>query len=283
MLVLLCLSAAGVSAQTSSVTAEAFRRINVRSGPAVNFPVIAQLESGDVVDVVGRSNADNDWLQVTFSGQTGWVAYFVVSVSGDLDALPIIELEAAATEAVELANSDLPQIAAVEALSATNATVTASAYRRANVRSAPNTAAAVIGQLQPGDIVTVTGRSNARGEWLQIEFNGQTGWVAFFLVSVEGALDTLPIQLEAAQTNALSTAQPVEVITRFNANLRASASLQGDIIAIIPFETVLTGDGRTRNGNWMRVTYEGETGWLLLSLVTIRNNGNIDTLPIIDN
>lgn len=76
---------------SAPVTAHAFRTVNVRSGPGVQFQTLGQLVSGDVVAVTGRSDSANHWLRVDFDGAPGWVAYFTVTVTGDTDTLPLVE------------------------------------------------------------------------------------------------------------------------------------------------------------------------------------------------
>lgn len=258
------------------VTAEAFRVVNVRSGPTVDNPVIGQLDSGDVVNVVGRSNAESDWLQVEFDNQLGWVAFFVVTVTGDTTLLPIIENLEAAQDETSLA---IAVEAPAELVISTD--VTATAYRRANVRSEPVTTAPVIAQLRPGDVVIVIARNNDESDWLQIQFDGQSGWVAYFLVSIEGNLEIIPIVDADTSIEATPTLEGsnVSLTTRYNANLRATPSLDADVVAVVPFGTTVSADTRTENG-WLQVTYEGQRGWILRSLVAVLDNGNLNTLPL---
>ena len=57
-------------------------RINVRSGPStVDYPIVGQLNPDDVVPALGITSAGN-WVQISFSGGTGWVYASYVSVSG---------------------------------------------------------------------------------------------------------------------------------------------------------------------------------------------------------
>lgn len=63
-----------------------------------------------------------------------------------------------------------------------------------NVRSGPGTNFSAIGQARNGERYDVTGK-NAAGAWYQINFNGQTGWVAGEYVIVEG--DASAIQVAA--------------------------------------------------------------------------------------
>lgn len=58
--------------------------VNVRSGPGTNFGVAGTLASGEIQIAFGR-NIDGTWLQIV----TGWVFAELVSVDGDIDALPV--------------------------------------------------------------------------------------------------------------------------------------------------------------------------------------------------
>ncbi len=57
--------------------------VNVRSGPStVDYPTpIGKLQPGDVVPALGITAA-GDWVQISFSGGTGWVYASFVSISG---------------------------------------------------------------------------------------------------------------------------------------------------------------------------------------------------------
>ena len=56
--------------------------INVRSGPStVLYPIIAQLNPGEVVPALGISPG-REWIQITYPGGTGWVYASFVSISG---------------------------------------------------------------------------------------------------------------------------------------------------------------------------------------------------------
>jgi hypothetical protein len=61
-----------------------------------------------------------------------------------------------------------------------------------NVRSGPGTNFGIIGQARNGERYDVTGK-NAAGNWYQINFNGQTGWVAGQYVVVEGDANTIQV------------------------------------------------------------------------------------------
>jgi uncharacterized protein YraI len=56
--------------------------INVRSGPStILYPIVAQLNPGDVVPALGIS-PKREWIQISYPGGTGWVYASFVSISG---------------------------------------------------------------------------------------------------------------------------------------------------------------------------------------------------------
>ncbi len=65
-------------------------RANVRSGPGLNFPIVAKAQPSETFEVRSRS-ADNEWWEIccvqteTISNTTGWLANSVVRVGGEGD------------------------------------------------------------------------------------------------------------------------------------------------------------------------------------------------------
>ena len=72
------------------VSIMAFGRVNVRSGPGINYEVVGQLEIDDEAQATARSNYNNDWLYVENNSIAGWVAYFTVTVRGNANELPVL-------------------------------------------------------------------------------------------------------------------------------------------------------------------------------------------------
>jgi uncharacterized protein YraI len=67
-------------------------RLNIRSGPGGDYPIVAKADPEEQLAVRGR-NAAGDWLQVVLPGGAGagWVAAEFVEVSGALQSLPVVE------------------------------------------------------------------------------------------------------------------------------------------------------------------------------------------------
>lgn len=289
LLTLASLVSAPLQAQDASgepVTVEAFRPTNIRSGPNTSYEVIAQLAEGEVVPVVGRSDIHSNWLRINADGRTGWVAYFTVTVNGDPTTVPILQQE----EAQGISAPITPT--ATEVPDTAQSSLYVTAYRRVNIRSGPGTEFSIIGVLVPGETADIIGSSGERAEWLQIDFNGSPGWVAFFVVNVSGDLTALAPQNDVARTLSLPAAflaeqtssiarNQVVVITRFNTNLREEPRFGSSVVAVIPYETTLEVDARTPNSDWLRVSYEGTEGWLITSLVN-RGVSDVTSLPVVD-
>lgn len=70
--------------------------------------------------------------------------------------------------------------------------VSAQTHVNLRIRSGPGTSYPSVGTIPRGVTVPVTGR-NAAGSWLQVQYNGQLGWVAAWYATVNGALNSVPV------------------------------------------------------------------------------------------
>ena len=75
-----------------TVTISAESGMNVRSGPSTATTALTALPNGAVVPAVGRS-ADSQWVQIFLADLkvNGWVFASLVTIEGDMAALPIAE------------------------------------------------------------------------------------------------------------------------------------------------------------------------------------------------
>ena len=262
---------AGKTIAQNDTIARAYRRVNVRSGPGTQYAIIGQLNSGNEVRITGRSNDDSDWLRIDFQGSDGWLAYFTVTVFGDVNRLDIV---APREDQSSLPTRSAPTSIAPEALS--NVFVTA--YRRVNVRNGPGSDYSSIGNLEAGTRADVIGRSND-DEWLQIDFGGKSGWVAFFVVSLTGSLENTDIVLISSE---IATEEPpgtLTIVTRYNTNLHEQPSLASSILGVVPFNTKIQADSRNDvSGTWVHIQDSTYQGWLLSSLTTVR--GDLTKIPV---
>jgi len=267
-----------VSAQDApdDVSVQAYRVVNVRSAPSVGSDIVTQLNPGDSAPVLARSNDSNDWLLIQVEDMQGWVAYFVVATTGDLSTVPIQEVEVApdASQEPSEENADI-------SLNSTG--VSAVAFRRANVRLLPSIDSEVVTILERGSVTPVLARSDEDSSWIQLETEQGVGWVAYYLVTITGDLDELPIiehEPAPAPTATPATVESLIVVTRYNVNLRTEPTLLSDQIMVIPFESEVTAQARDEDSRWIRVEYDNQIGWLLAALVTAQDAGDISALPV---
>lgn len=268
-----------------TVTATAFT--NVRSGPGTNYSIVGFLLEGDTVIADGRDSTANSWLRIDYDDGEGWVATSVVTVTGDPTTLDVVA-DAGGEETT--GNSD----------------VTATPEDTVNVRIGPGSSYAIVGQAEGGttlDVVGVTsldyplvcrgssifdtsGSDEQDDVWLQVNFNGYDAWVNYSVVAVSGPL--CDVEEAEFDSEELMDALPDEVqdalddvilVTQENTNLRFSNYPTSEVILVIPYDETLVAEARDSNSERVRVTYDDETGWISLSLVSI-SRGNVDDLPV---
>ncbi|MBC7812060.1 MAG: ferritin-like domain-containing protein [Burkholderiales bacterium] len=77
-------------ASTIGTISSSAAAVNVRSGPGGDFSLAGSATSGDTVQIMGR-NADGSWLMVNVNGATGWIAADLISMGGNISALPVTQ------------------------------------------------------------------------------------------------------------------------------------------------------------------------------------------------
>lgn len=154
---------------TSGVTAVvATGALNVRSGPGAAYSIVTTVNQGATVTLTGRNNLST-WVQVkTASNVTGWVNASLISITGTVSTLPVIDVPTQTATAV----------------------VNTGAL---NVRSGPTIQNSVVAVIQQGTVVGLIGR-NSNSSWVQVRLsNGQTGWVNASYVQANTTINSLPI------------------------------------------------------------------------------------------
>ncbi|MDR9503679.1 SH3 domain-containing protein [Brevibacillus agri] len=135
--------------QTATVQTDG---LNLRSESNTSSAILATLPIGSKLKVLEKQG---DWYRVqTSAGKTGWVAGWLVTVSG--------------------ANTPTPSGPYVTIINANT-----------NVRSGPGTEHSVLRQVQTGEKYSI---ENREGDWFKVTLSdGTTGYVAGWLVAASGA------------------------------------------------------------------------------------------------
>jgi uncharacterized protein YraI len=154
----------------------------VRGQPLASNSPLGLIDASTAIDVLGK-DASGKWFQIIYEkgqGGLGWVSAEYVRVP-DAETLPIA--------------GDPSGLAA-----------TGEILQQINVRSGPGTAHNALGTLNPGEVVTPTGKDSA-SLWLQIEFSGGPegkAWVAMSFVRLTG-VENVPIVAGSGEVIGTST------------------------------------------------------------------------------
>ena len=145
-------------------------KVNVRSGPGTSYASLGQLEAGMQVQVTVRDSSGT-WYRIVYPSAPqgdGWVAAQYVTLAAGahvpLDATP------------------------------TPSGPVGSVTQRLNVRSGPATSFNTLGTLEPGTVVSLTGK-NTTASWFQIVYAsgpGGRGWVTSQYIQADASL-SLPV------------------------------------------------------------------------------------------
>jgi lipoprotein-anchoring transpeptidase ErfK/SrfK len=73
---------------TPSIAVPDGSRVNIRSGPGTDYPVVGLFDPGTQAQVVGHYG---DWWQIEYAGTPAWVAEWVVTASS-VDGVPQVEV-----------------------------------------------------------------------------------------------------------------------------------------------------------------------------------------------
>lgn len=171
MLPLAAANAEETSAEVS-VYARTVVNLRIRTGPGTGYAQIDTAPRGTMLPVLARTE-DSRWLLIQHNGQQGWTAAWLTTLNGDVSAVPVSNGS----------TGTAPQ---------QNGSVTAVPRVNLRMRSAASTRSRTLGTVPAGVAVPVTSR-NAAGDWVQVSYNGRSGWVAAWYTTVNGDLNTVPV------------------------------------------------------------------------------------------
>jgi uncharacterized protein YraI len=222
-------------------------QLNVRAEPSTASPTLGILEAFAKVQILA-SDAGGSWYQILYAAGPqgkGWVtARYVEAAAG----------------------AEIPSLGGA---SPAGTGPSAVALQQINIRKGPGTAYDGIGTLNPGDVMTLTGK-DANGAWLQISFSGAPdgkGWVNAAFVQASG-VEGLPIVTEAGAvvgTGTPAPAAPAPTATRVAAFQDGdSAENPGANITLAPGGTrslIYSSDLSAPEGDaqdWIAIQFSGQ-------------------------
>lgn len=263
-----------ISAPTSDAKVTVLGEMNIRSGPSTEYEVIGDAVAGEEFAITGK-NADGNWWQIDFRGETGWI-YAPFVVAAEAEDVPVVG--AAMTE------TPVPEEETAEATVPTEIPIV-TVGGDMNVRSGPGEAYDRIGGAYAGEEFVITGKS-ADGDWWQIEFDDQDGWIYAPFVTATDA-DNVPIvdssmEEQPTPTAGSDTAAPeaegAVVTIDGDMNIRQGPGTDFARIggAFEGEEFDIT--GKSADGEWWQIDFDGEAGWVYAPLVTATNTEDVPSV-----
>ncbi|WP_152968519.1 SH3 domain-containing protein [Rossellomorea vietnamensis] len=197
--------------------------LRVRKGPSTSDVVVTVLQNGDTVTV---TEEDGDWLQIESGSTTGWVHREYITGSKSSQGKQSLHKQGIITD---------------DAL---------------NVRSSPSLQSSVLGVLNKGDEVEVTGSVSG---WYEIMFGDEIAWVSDSYV--EFSTGSLQRETNRSEEESSSTGEMIGIISVHGLNVRDETSLNGRIVG-----KVSKGEKYTllkEKNNWYQIKLSnGEKGWI---------------------
>jgi len=210
-------------------------RLNIRSGPGTQYPIVGVAHYQEVVSLTGR-NAAITWLQVRqTNGQQGWAdASFIVASAAHIAALPILD---------DIPPTPSPMPPSVDPFGRVTA-------YRLNVRSGSGRYYDIIGQLNREQVVSLVGRNTA-STWLQIRLpNGLEGWVSARYMWSRVPIYTLPVTGGDVPN---PSPEPIGYVIVNKLNVRSGPGTHYGIMGwVYRYQRVRVLD-RSYDGKWLKV------------------------------
>lgn len=270
--------------------------VNVRTGPGRGNPVMAQIPYNEDYLVLAGV-ADLSWLLIQLhDGREGWVSndwVWLYATNPDknmdttgggqpdfVDDIPRIDIEIA-PPAYPPENDPLRNF------------LTGSATDTLNLRDGPSLGASrIIGSVPQNAIFKVEAH-NGNGAWYLINYRGIRGWVSGpYVRLLDGYVRDLVVSSEVVAAPPFGEVfvpeddqgQPaVTVRGRANSNLklRDQPSIGiGEQIGSVPQDSEFVISGRTSNGSWYLITWDGQEGWVNAAYVIVFE-GTVSDIPIL--
>lgn len=244
--------------------------LNVRTGPGTNHSIIQTIDPGTRYPVVQKQG---DWYQIQLpSDNKGWVAGWLVkehAASGGGTHSPAASDSPAANQPATPAASPQSQANAGKTGSVQGASMTlnSSPY----IYPVPDAGTPAIGQLHPGQTITVLAR---QGAWIQFPYNGINAWISVGEPENSASPATDVTQGGQAQTptaagDAQNATQTITLTVKTDGlNLRSEGNTSSAILGTLPLNTQLT--VLKQQGEWYQVkTPDGKIGWVAGWLVSV--------------
>ena len=231
------------STTTKATTKKVYKTtdaVNVRKGAGTQYVSLGKTKKGETLTVKKKVG---NWYQVTYKKQTAYVAASYVKVT-TTTVKPVITKPTTATKP--------------------STTTTKNVYKAkdvVNVRSGAGTSFKSLGKLKKNQTLTVKKKS---GSWYQITFNGKTGYVADWYVTVTTVKSNSSTTTTTGTTTTATNNSKVYTTTSA-VNYRSTSSMDSIVLGTIPQGEKL--NVKKKIGDWYEITYSGKTVYVSAAYV----------------
>ncbi len=231
---MLAVGATAARADSEGVGTVTASALNIRSEASASAAIVACPPQGTKVLVTGDSG---DWYQVYYDGHSGYMSkeYLDFSESGDI-----------ALGTGTVTGNDVC------------------------VRSGAGTSNDILGGVNKGDTLSVTGVSSG---WFKVSYNGSAGYISSAYVSLGSAGTNTGS--EASPASESQTSSETGTVTGNYVRIRSGAGTTYPILG-----QVSTGDTLTvtdSSGDWFKVSYQGSTGYISGKYVSLGSSPQTST------
>jgi len=261
------LAAPQITNAATSGTVTATPSLNLRQSAVPSSKVLVSIPKNAQVNIITK-NASN-WYNVTYNGTTGWVSGSYLTVK-TVAVTPVAPKPVVPT----------PEAPAPTVANKTVGTVTANPSL--NLRKTSVTTSAVLGAIPKNAQVNIISKNTSN--WYNITYNGQTGWVSGSYLTVKTVAVTavvpkpvVPTPVAHAPTVANKTVGTVTANPSLN--LRKTSVTTSAVLTAIPKNAQVNIISKN-TGNWYNVTYNGQTGWVSGSYLTVKTVAGTAPVPI---
>ena len=245
--------------------------MNIRSGAGTEFDLVGTAIAGQEFGITGK-NQEEDWWQIDFDGQTGWI-YAPFVVASNTESVPLVAADPAQPEdTTPPAETTEPEPAAP----------LATANGLLNVRAGPGTIYSAFGEASTGQQFAILGKSQDE-EWWQIDYEGVTGWIYAPNVTATNADNVqvaavIPAPPEEASPPSDQPESEIEGPSlRVNGliNVRSGPGTDYEIIGGATPGLFFAVSGKNADEEWWQIDFNGENGWVFWQFVTASDAENV--------
>ncbi len=197
---------------------------NVRSGPGMDKAVRDCLPQGTQVIVISESDG---WCSVEYGSNTGYIRK-------DL----------------------LEEVPSTVSMKGGKIRMEVDCRMGVNVRSGPGTDKSILGDLEMGTVITVTGIEN---DWCSFDYKGKTGYI-YGKWLTETDKEVTDLESDAQNSNKKFTERTMIVDCSKGVNIRSDADINSAKLGVLEKGTKVKVTDE-KNG-WWRINYNGKIGYV---------------------